>query len=100
MATLSQGPGVRRIVHVRANIGTRCEDCDLFLESGRLAETVNHYLESHGYTLLHVGTETSHGSDGSPWHATAAVLGKQATAPEAVRDYPPAEYYTNPGGRL
>ena len=37
---------------------------------------VNHYLQEHGYKLLHVGQETSNDMDGNPWQETVAILGK------------------------
>ncbi len=42
----------------------------------KLAESINHYIEMHGYKLLHVGTETIHDDQGEPWHTTVSVLGK------------------------
>jgi len=39
---------------------------------------VNHYLKKHGFILLHIGQETSHG-DKEYWHSTVAVLGKPKT---------------------
>jgi hypothetical protein len=43
----------------------------------RFPESVNHYIEQHGYRLLHIGTETTDDSKANPWHCTIAVLGKE-----------------------
>jgi hypothetical protein len=45
------------------------------MPSDDLSDRINHFIEAHGYRLLHVGTETSHDSNGNPWHSTVAVLG-------------------------
>lgn len=73
--------GIRHVVHVSTNIGARCELCGESIGvvpggNHRLAESINHYLERHGYKLLHVGTETSNDMEGKPWHSTVGVLGK------------------------
>lgn len=68
--------GVQHVVYITTNVGTGCEHCSEQIGLDRLPESVNHYIGQHGYKLLHVGAETSHGSDGKPWHSTVAVLGK------------------------
>ncbi|HVZ19475.1 MAG TPA: hypothetical protein VG871_00355 [Vicinamibacterales bacterium] len=40
-----------------------------------VADAINHYIEEHGYQLLHVGTQTVRSGDGQIWHNTIAVLG-------------------------
>lgn len=35
---------------------------------------INHLISEHGCTLLHVGSETTHLSDGQPQHGTRATL--------------------------
>ena len=40
-----------------------------------IADSINHFIEIHGYQLLHVGTQTSHSREGGVSHATVAVLG-------------------------
>jgi hypothetical protein len=66
----------RKVVHISTNIHTGCEHCSFRIHSENFAESVNHYIGSHGYELLHVGQETSEGSSGL-WHSTVAVLGKE-----------------------
>lgn len=73
--------GADHVVHISTNIGKTCEHCTEWIGANpgsdhRLADSINHYIEAHGYRLLHVGSETSHGMDGKPWHSTVAVVGK------------------------
>jgi len=55
------------------------EFCDEHVDwqSDWLAERTNHLI-GHGYQVLHVGQETTHGPTGEPWQRTTAVLGKPA----------------------
>ena len=68
------------VVHLSTNIGKTCEHCTFWTGAGadehNLAESINHYIAQHGYSLLHVGTETTHSDDGGLWHSTVALLGK------------------------
>jgi hypothetical protein len=63
------------IVHISTNISTGCEHCSFRIDGEQFAESVNHYIASHGYVLMHVGQETTEGSSGL-WHSTVAVLSK------------------------
>ncbi len=62
------------VVFLYSNSGENCRDCDYWIDSSNFEEGINHYLSEHGYTLLHVGTETTTGSNGEPWHSTVAAL--------------------------
>ena len=77
----------KRTTDVSSNIYRGCEHCGAKIGGDSVTEGINHYIEEHGYQLLHVGTQTSHAADGQPWHSTVAVLGHND--PPAVR--PPAE---------
>lgn len=68
--------GIQNVVHVNNSVGESCKHCREFIGPDMFANSFNHYINSHGYRLLHVGTETSHDMDGKPWHSTVAVLGK------------------------
>lgn len=68
--------GIEHIVHISTNIGKSCEHCSEWVGADRFAESVNHYLEKHGYKLLHVGSECDLDEEGKPCHHTVAVLGK------------------------
>jgi hypothetical protein len=84
--------GVQHVVHISTNISASCEHCSKSVGGypgdgeHSLAESINHYIEKHGYKLLHVGTETSRDLDGNSWHSTVAVLGKDL--PLAVKRQP------------
>jgi hypothetical protein len=66
----------KHVVHISTNITTGCAHCKQRIGGEDFAESVNHYLEKHGYKLLHVGSETTHDSDGGSWHSTVAIVGK------------------------
>jgi len=68
--------GIKHVVYLSTDIGTECKHCSERVGLDNLAESINHYIEQHGYKLLHVGTETSRDTDGRPWHSTVAVLGR------------------------
>jgi hypothetical protein len=66
----------KRIVHVKSHIGVGCEHCLAMFDEDGFKNAVNHYIEKHGYTLFHVGTESEHDSEGRLFYYTVAVLGK------------------------
>ncbi len=68
--------GIKHVVDLSTNIMKPCEHCSTSVGSDKLAESINHYIEKHGYKLLHAGTETIHDMNGNPWHTTVALLGK------------------------
>jgi hypothetical protein len=76
MATENHYKNVKHVVYISTNIGTGCDHCRTSIGLDKFAESTNHYIEQHGYKLLHVGTETGYDSDAKPWHSTVAVLGK------------------------
>ena len=66
----------KRVVSISSNITTGCGHCGKPVGGpDELSASINHYIEAHGYRLLHVGTETIHGPDGQPWSTTVAILG-------------------------
>ena len=76
MATKNYYDDVTHVVYISTNIGKGCEHCDEAFRNDSVAESINHYIEAHGYRLLHVGTDTNRTSDGDLWHSTIAILGK------------------------
>jgi hypothetical protein len=83
---------IRRTTEVSSNIGRGCEHCRYgigAMGSEDITDGINHFIEAHGYRLLHVGTETSHGPNGEPWHNTVAVLGHDNPPPLA----PPVDVF-------
>jgi tRNA U54 and U55 pseudouridine synthase Pus10 len=73
---------IKHTVHISTNAETGCEHCATIFEMDDFTNAVNHYIEKHGYTLIHVGTETEHDSEGRPCDSTVAVLGKYGPAKE------------------
>ena len=74
----------KRTTEISSNINRGCEHCRESVgpsNDGGITDSINHYINEHGYRLVHVGTQTSHGPDGKPWHNTVAVL---------AHDNPPA----------
>ena len=76
MLTPNYYSGVQHVVQISTNIGTGCEHCSTSIGLEEFAQSVNHYIEQHGYKLLHIGQETGTDMDGKPWHNTVAVLGR------------------------
>ena len=68
--------GICHVVHISTGIAKHCEHCSKWIGAERFAESINHYIEVHGYKLLHIGTETTRNDEGKPWHTTVAVLGR------------------------
>jgi hypothetical protein len=68
--------GISHVVHISTNIEKPCEHCHFHLKSDKFAESINHYIEQHGYKLLHIGTETVQDYEGKLCHTSVAILGK------------------------
>ena len=68
---------VKHVVQINSNFKIRCEHCPESV-GGRpaLGDSINHYLKTHAYKLLHVGQETTIDFEGNPWQRTVAVLGR------------------------
>ena len=83
--------GIKHIVHI-GNRTKRCDLCMKKLRADELQEGVNHYLNEHGYKLLHVGTETISDARGDKYHTTVAIVGWR----DSPDDMPPALNERNP----
>ena len=64
------------VVHISTNLSGTCEHCSKSIGGSLtdIGESINHYIQEHGYQLLHVGQETDQYA-GELWHHTVAVLG-------------------------
>ena len=64
-------------IYVNSSVGETCKHCDFYTgHSGTdIADSINHYIQEHGYKRLHVGTESSEDNEGRLWQNTVAVLG-------------------------
>lgn len=69
--TITSYEGVKHVVRITTHDGTSCEHCNHPIGSDNFTESINHYIEQHGYKLLHVGSET-----GANLTMTVAMLGK------------------------
>ena len=76
MASQNYYEGLQHVVHISTNIEKPCEHCTIQVGGERLADSINHYIEQHGYKLLHVGTETGIDMNGNTSHSTVAILGR------------------------
>jgi hypothetical protein len=75
MASSESIPEVQHVVHTSTGIGKACEHCHTSVGLERFAESINHYIQEHGYWLLHVGQQTEDGTEG-PSQITVAILGR------------------------
>jgi hypothetical protein len=66
---------VKNIVHISTNIMTGCKHCSQTVGSDKFEESINHYIQVHGYKLLHVGQEHDTDMNGNSIHHTVAILG-------------------------
>lgn len=82
---------VKAIIHVTTYMSTGCpfycRDSGM-IGGENFQAGVNHLLNRHGCTLLHVGSETQ-SSDGGAWLASVATLGSPEPLPA-----PPANRFT------
>lgn len=76
MPTENRELSVECVVQLSSEVETEYEHCAERVGGEHFATSVNHYIAEHDYQILHVGTQTSHGPTGEPWHNTVAVLGK------------------------
>ena len=65
---------IKRTVQIASNISSGCDHCSEDVGDA-VSDGINHYIEAHGYWLLHVGTETYQSNSGDLWHNTVAILG-------------------------
>jgi hypothetical protein len=74
---------MKHIVRVSSNVIEKCAHCgeviggDVFFDA-----SINHYMNAHGYKLLHVGAETTTDRDDRTWHTTVAILGSNRMRPD------------------
>ena len=76
MTDASPYRGITHVVHLDEDEGQDCEECGQVFGFDEVAASINHYLERHGYRLLHVGMQTSQDDDSKIWHTTVAMVGK------------------------
>ena len=74
---------ILKTVQLSSGFGSPCQECPPadspdFLDTAPedVAAQVNHYIEVHGYELLHIGQQTGRDQAGNPWEMTVALVGK------------------------
>lgn len=73
MNNINYYEGIKHIISFTSVGVSNCEHCKANFS---FQETINHYIDQHGYKLLHVGTQSSLHTDGNLVHDVAIVLGK------------------------
>lgn len=70
--------GIQHVVQIRSEVTSGCKVCQTAISLDDFDARINHYIEQHGYKILHIGTQTekSYEFDGQLWHSVIAVLGK------------------------
>lgn len=77
MATENYYKGVKHTIYLSTDTGYRCEICSHEGEwNHNFAKAINHYIEKHGYKILHIGQDAKETGKGNPISDTVAVLGK------------------------
>jgi len=70
---------IKHIIHITSRYEPSCEFCGERYNREKLYNidhAVNHYIEKHGYKLLHLGPETNIDKKGNFLNCTVAVVGK------------------------
>lgn len=68
---------IAQVVHISSNVTMGCPVCTKFtLRAENWQDSVNHFLKTHGWKLLHVGSEWSEDMKGESIHFTVAVVGQ------------------------
>jgi hypothetical protein len=69
---------IKHVVYFTTNSGFNCEHCDFSASFNEnwFDKAINHYIEKHSYTLLHVGGEAGLDANGKPCQHTVAIVGK------------------------
>jgi hypothetical protein len=69
----------KHIVKISTNIGCGCEHCDFYVDPENFADSVNHYVSDHGYSIIYIGQESIPGE--GAYHTTVAILGTDNPPP-------------------
>jgi hypothetical protein len=77
MTTTDIYENIKHVERISSNIGTACHHCtEMRIGLDNFAESVNHYMEKHGYVLLYIGGEADIDNEGKPCSHTVAIVGK------------------------
>lgn len=72
---------VEHVVKLNSLESTGCQFCGKWQEGADLEKAINHYLQEHDATLLHVGGEAMFDDHGKMGHSTVAVLATTVPPP-------------------
>lgn len=73
---------VKHTVKLDTNISSVCPYCTQWQEGRDIDVNINHLIQAHGGTVLHVGCESSMDDGNRPYHQTVAILGFKDIPPE------------------
>lgn len=79
MASQKNLDDIKKIIHISTEHEPFCEFCKYQHNYEKLYDidfAVNHYIEKHGYKLLHLGSETNFDTEGNLLTSTVAIVGK------------------------
>ncbi len=66
----------KHTIYLSSNVEGLCKICGCKINDyDGLSGKINHFIEEHGYKLLHIGQETSLDHKGNPWQSTVAIVG-------------------------
>lgn len=76
MTTENYYKGIKHVVTISTDESLTCDECKSELERNNVSGALNHYIEQHGYKILHIGQQTSKDNEGHIFHLTVALVGK------------------------
>ena len=75
---------VKRTSEVSSGLSRTCEHCGQSIggtDCHGVTNGINHFIEMHGYRLLHLGTHTEQSEGGQLRHREVAILGHDNPPP-------------------
>lgn len=63
------------------NDGIKTNSSLMGVHDDYFVNAINHYVQKHGYKILHIGQYTDTEVEGGLWHGTTAVLGHTEVLP-------------------
>lgn len=71
---------IQHVIAISSDIHTGCQECNEWknpseFSGSAAAEKANHYVQAHGYRILHIGQETGTDNEGRPHQNTVIIVG-------------------------
>lgn len=85
---------MQHVIGLSSDVHSACQECSDWIGArsdftvASVAEAANHYVQAHGYRIVHVGQETGQDNEGRPHQHTVIVVG---TTDRSSRDRVAAE---------